>query len=100
MCIRDSLFSARSSGWTVTALTAIKVTMVAGIGIGAFVLADGSWSHMTATSDPALGADVPASARLGIAGFGAAMLGALWGYNGWNVIVHIGGEVKDPGRTL
>jgi APA family basic amino acid/polyamine antiporter len=95
-----NLFSARSSGWTVTALTAIKVAMVAGIGISAFLLADGSWSHMTITANPTLGEGVPASARLGISGFGAAMLGALWGYNGWNVIVHIGGEVKDPSRNL
>jgi APA family basic amino acid/polyamine antiporter len=28
------------------------------------------------------------------------MLGALWGYNGWNVITALGGEIKDPGRTI
>jgi APA family basic amino acid/polyamine antiporter len=28
------------------------------------------------------------------------MLGALWGYNGWNVIAMLGSEVKDPARTL
>lgn len=28
------------------------------------------------------------------------MLGALWGYNGWNLIVGIGGEVKNPSFTL
>jgi len=43
---------------------------------------------------------VPESARLGLAGFGVAMLGALWGYNGWNIITALGGEIKDPGRTI
>jgi APA family basic amino acid/polyamine antiporter len=28
------------------------------------------------------------------------MLGALWGYNGWIAIAYVGGEVKDPRRTL
>ena len=43
---------------------------------------------------------VPESARLGVRGFGAAMLGALWSYNGSSVIAAVGGEVRDPGRTL
>jgi APA family basic amino acid/polyamine antiporter len=36
----------------------------------------------------------------GVAGFGAAMLGALWAYNGWNEITYVGEEIKDPGRNL
>jgi APA family basic amino acid/polyamine antiporter len=28
------------------------------------------------------------------------MLGAVWAYSGWNDISQLGGEVKDPGRTL
>jgi APA family basic amino acid/polyamine antiporter len=43
---------------------------------------------------------VPESARGGVAGFGAAMRGALWAYNGWNTVTAIGGEVKHPSRTL
>ena len=43
---------------------------------------------------------MPDSAKLGVKGFGAAMLGALWGYNGWSVIAALGGEIKDPGRTI
>jgi APA family basic amino acid/polyamine antiporter len=43
---------------------------------------------------------VPDSAKLGVKGFGAAMLGALWGYNGWSVISSVGGEIKNPGRTI
>jgi APA family basic amino acid/polyamine antiporter len=43
---------------------------------------------------------VPAAARGGIAGFGAAMLGAMWAYNGWNEVTYVAGEVKDPSRNL
>ena len=78
----------------------VKVSLVVGVGAGAFLLADGSWQNFAQSS--ALGAceGVAESAKLGLGGFGAAMLGALWGYNGWNVIASVGGEVEDPGRTL
>jgi basic amino acid/polyamine antiporter, APA family len=35
-----------------------------------------------------------------MAGFGAAMLGALWAYDGWNNITPLAGEVKDPQRNI
>ena len=95
-----NLLPARSSAAVNTVLTAIKVALLALVGLGAFLLADGSFGYLTHSAADIPVADVPASARLGIAGFGAAMLGALWAYNGWNVISHIGGEVKDPGRNL
>ena len=34
------------------------------------------------------------------AGFGAAMLAALWGYDGWSNLSFVAGEVKDPGRNI
>jgi APA family basic amino acid/polyamine antiporter len=43
---------------------------------------------------------ISASARAGFAGFGAAMLGALWAYDGWNNVTLVAGEVKDPQRNL
>ena len=30
----------------------------------------------------------------------AAMLGALWGYDGWNNLTFVAGEVKDPNRNI
>ena len=36
----------------------------------------------------------------GFAGFAAAMLGALWAYDGWNNISCMAGEVKHPERNL
>jgi APA family basic amino acid/polyamine antiporter len=34
------------------------------------------------------------------AGFAAAMLGALWGYDGWDNLSYVAGEVKDPNRNV
>ena len=36
----------------------------------------------------------------GMAGAGAAMMAAMWAYNGWNEMTYVAGEVRDPGRTL
>ena len=95
-----NLASVRSSGRVATALTAVKVSLVVGVGLGAFLLADGSWVHFAQSGAAGACEGVPESAKLGVGGFGAAMLGALWGYSGWNLIVLVGGEVKDPARTL
>ena len=36
----------------------------------------------------------------GLAGFGAAMLGTLWAYDGWIGVTNIAGELKRPGKDL
>ena len=93
--------SVRSSGQTATVLTAVKLALVLLVGLGAFLLADGSWGNFSMGGGAAGTCEgVPDSAKLGLNGFGAARLGALWGYNGWAVIAALGGEIKDPGRTL
>ena len=43
---------------------------------------------------------VSASPRLGATGFGAAVIGALWSYNGWAAGSFIAEEVREPERTL
>jgi basic amino acid/polyamine antiporter, APA family len=43
---------------------------------------------------------VASSARGGIPGFGAAMVGALWAYDGWNNVAPLAGEIRDPQRNL
>ena len=87
-------------GRVATVLTVMKIALVAGIGIGAFVLASGDWSNFALSGAGGTCAGVAESARGGFAGFGAAMLGALAAYNGWQGIVMLAGEVKDPSRNL
>ncbi len=92
--------SGSANGSIATALTIGKILLVLSISIGAFVFGDGSWMIFDGSAAGVVVEDVSEGARGGVTGFGAAMLGALWGYNGWNLIVGIGGEVKDPSRTL
>jgi APA family basic amino acid/polyamine antiporter len=95
-----NLLSVRSSGRTATLLTAVKISLVLFVALGAYFLGDGDWGNYSLGSEAGSCEGVPDSARLGISGFGAAMLGALWGYNGWAVIAALGGEIKDPARTI
>ncbi len=88
------------SGSVATLLTAIKIALVLLIGFGAFLLADGSFSHFAQTNAGGACEGVDAAARAGFAGFGAAMLGALWAYDGWNNLTLVAGEVKNPQRNI
>lgn len=93
-----NLASVRSSGAVATLLTALKIALVVGVGLFAFSLGSGSTFGQTAAGATCEG--VNAAAMGGLAGFGAAMLGALWGYDGWNNLALAAGEVKDPQRNL
>ena len=88
------------SGWVATALTCVKIALVLGVGLGAFVLAQGDWGHYAMANAGGACEGVDQAARLGVAGFGAAMLGALWGYDGWNNLTLVAGEVKNPQRNI
>ena len=87
-------------GRIASVMATLKVTLVLGVGLGAFLLADGDWGHYAMSAAGGTCEGVPDAARGGIAGFGAAMLGAMWAYNGWNEVTYVAGEVKDPGRNL
>lgn len=88
------------SGWAATALTAVKLALVLGIGFGAFWFVDGGWGNFAASGAGGTCEGVDPAARSGVAGFGAAVLGALWGYDGWNNLTLIAGEIKDPQRNV
>jgi basic amino acid/polyamine antiporter, APA family len=87
-------------GRVATVLTIMKIALVAGIGIGAFLLASGDWSNFALSGASGTCEGVAESARGGFAGFAAAMLGALAAYNGWQSIVMLAGEVKNPQKNL
>ena len=87
------------SGTVATVMTGVRIILIAGLGVVAFWLADGSWQHLTMTVSAGC-EGVAAAARGGVAGFGAAMMAALWAYNGWNEMTYVGGEIADPNRNL
>jgi len=76
------------------ASTVAKLGGIAIIVTGAFLLSrTGSWEHLrtpvTATIAPA-----------GIGAFGAAMLAALWAYQGWSNLPMVAGEIEKPERNI
>ncbi len=92
--------SARANGIFASVVTGLKVALVVGIALGAFALSDGSWGNYAHTGAAGSCEGVAAGVRLGVAGFGAAVVGALWSYNGWAIASLVAEEVDDPGTTL
>jgi basic amino acid/polyamine antiporter, APA family len=68
--------------------TLVKVTALTAIILGAFLLADGSLSHMTA------GGTVQGG------GVARAMASVIWTYDGWVAVSMIAGEVVAPERLM
>jgi len=81
-------------------ITVLKLAIVAAVGLGAFFFANGDWHHFELTSADATCTGVDATARGGLAGFGAALVGALWAYDGWSNATTVAGEVRHPQRVL
>jgi APA family basic amino acid/polyamine antiporter len=90
----------RVSGHVAALLTGIKIALVAAIGLGAFLFAHGDWAHLVMGGAGGVCEGVEATARAGMSGFVAAMLGALWAYDGWNNLTLVAGEVRNPQRNI
>jgi APA family basic amino acid/polyamine antiporter len=75
--------------------TLLKVAIILGIVIICFSgignVPGRGWSHFAGTFIGAKG---------GIAGFMAALVAALWAYDGWNDLNMVAGEVKRPERNI
>src|SRR5918912_1400415 len=87
-------------GWTQFFIARTGSQAVLAVGVGAVLFARGDWAHFALADAGGSCAGVSAAARGGFAGFGAAMLGALWAYDGWNNVAPLAGEVRDPQRNL
>jgi APA family basic amino acid/polyamine antiporter len=70
--------------------TASKVALIIALVVAGLLFGSGSASHFTDT--------VPASG--GFAGFFAALVAALWAYDGWNNVSMVSSEIKRPNRNL
>ena len=80
-------------GKTQSLLTAAKLIAVVIILGGVFFLSSaGTWSH--------LGNSFDSASQVGSGAFGAAMLAAMFAYNGWGNLPMAAGEVKNPGRNI
>ena len=95
------------TGQIATALTVVKIGLVIFVGLGAFLFATGgTFDNFSLMATNGTCEGVNSSVSFGsaeysfIAGFGAAMLAALWGYDGWDNLSFVAGEVKNPGRNI
>jgi basic amino acid/polyamine antiporter, APA family len=74
-------------------LTVLKIFGIGAIVIGIFFWSkSGTWSNFSSSDR--------GHSWTGMSAFGAAMLSALWAYNGWNQMPMVAGEVRQPGRNL
>ena len=71
--------------------TLLKVAIILGIVIVGFSYSGGSWANF--------GTEF-AGAKGGIAGFFAALVAALWAYDGWNDLNMVAGEIRNPQRNI
>ena len=94
------------SGQIATVLTFVKIALIIFVAGGAFLWVTGDFAHFSMFESGGTCTGVNESVRYGSAsysfgaGFAAAMLGALWGYDGWNNLTFVAGEVKDPNRNI
>jgi APA family basic amino acid/polyamine antiporter len=88
------------NGTIATLLTAMKVIMVGGLTVAAFAVGHGDWHHFATNGLAGACSGIAVSSRGGAAGFAAAIIGALYGYNGFAALTYVAGEVKNPGRTI
>ena len=78
--------------WVLMLAKVLGIAIVVG---GAYFLSEsGSWTHLR---DPATSAVVE---RAGITAFGAAMIAALWAYQGWGQMGMVAAEIENPERNI
>ena len=71
--------------------TVLKIAIVLGIVVVGFSYSRGTWTNFSGTYLGAKG---------GVTGFMAALVAALWAYDGWNDLNMVAGEVRNPARSI
>jgi basic amino acid/polyamine antiporter, APA family len=71
-------------------ITALKMLLIAGIILIGLFSGHGDFHHFRES----------AGVSHGFAGFFAALVGALWAYDGWNNVSMVSSEIKNPQRNL
>ncbi len=83
-----------------TAFAALKIAMLVAIPAVAFAFGKAVPTHFAAVAGDAACDGVPSGLRGGVAGFAAALVGALYSYLGWASLPMIAGEIKLPRRNI
>ncbi len=83
-------FGVKVGGNVQVAVTVVKVGLIALLIVVGLTFSGGTTANFT-TSIPAAG---------GVAGFFAALVAALWAYDGWNNVSMVSSEVKNPQKNL
>jgi basic amino acid/polyamine antiporter, APA family len=71
--------------------TLLKVAIILGIVAVGFSYSGGTWANFATEFVGAKG---------GVAGFFAALVAALWAYDGWNDLNMVAGEIRNPQRNI
>jgi APA family basic amino acid/polyamine antiporter len=71
--------------------TILKIGIILAIVLAGFSYRGGAWHNFSTSQPNPIG---------GTAGFMAALLAALWAYDGWNLVTTASGEIRDPQRSL
>jgi basic amino acid/polyamine antiporter, APA family len=71
--------------------TLLKVAIIVGIVAVGFSYRGGTWANFATEFSGAKG---------GIVGFFAALVAALWAYDGWNDLNMVAGEIRNPQRNV
>ncbi len=83
-------FGVKVGGGVQVAVTALKVALIAGIIVAGLASGAGSTANYSA------GLEIP----VGVTGFFAALVAALWAYDGWNNVNMVAAEIRQPQRNL
>jgi amino acid transporter len=80
----------RAASAVMNVVTVAKFAAVALLGLLAFTAPEGSAAHFTP----------PWTGGLSLSLIATALVPIMWTYDGWADLAFLGGEVRDPGRTL
>ncbi|MBV8050768.1 MAG: amino acid permease [Acidobacteriaceae bacterium] len=81
----------RKAGEFQLIFTLLKVAIILAIVFIGFTYNAGNWSHFAGQYSAAKG---------GVAGFMAALVAALWAYDGWNDLNMVSEEIREPERNI
>lgn len=76
-----------------TALTAMKLTVLATFLVLAFTIGNGQWGHFQESAARTSAHSVPAQ-------FAVSLIFVMFAYSGWNAATYVAEEMKTPERTL